>query len=117
MTEQEKRIKLAQTFKWRPFMPGPLCTEFVVVKGTEWGSGCTICSCQNCGVEEMYHDIVPDYFNDETAIIEAIRNHDFDDKSYYVAELEKLCGWNLFDTINATASQRADAFGKTLKLW
>jgi hypothetical protein len=98
MTQEQRRIKLAEAF------------------------GMT-------GWEEAR--ALPDYFNDLNAVHDAVLNlpQGIRDNTY-TSSLAIICGFNAhgfaswselhagrFEVINATASQRAEALGKTLNLW
>ena len=69
--------------------------------------------------------VIPDYLNDLNAIHEAENNLEKMDKAEFSVQLCRVAGkdWpngiggGSFIHIHATASQRAEAFLKTLKLW
>lgn len=97
MTDDEKRIKIAEAYGWtnvnskhhkkQPFVYGS--TPQRVVK------------------------IVPDYLNDLNAIHEAVNSQSSEFRIRYAIQLEDIAGsmhyWN------ATAYQRAEAFLKTIE--
>jgi len=65
---------------------------------------------------------LPDYFNDRDAIIVAVEQIPYERQPYYMQHLTrdvmmKDAGVSDFERHNATAAQRAEAFGLTLGLW
>lgn len=120
MTQEEKRIKLAEAAGWTP---------------TPWGawtqarSGIPSTECPS-------HAELPDYFNDLNAVHELEKELTKDQQSTFAYKLNMLhptaditypdpdmSGYRkelfaeAFDLMHATAAQRAEAIGLTLNLW
>ena len=61
---------------------------------------------------------LPNYLNDLNAMHEAEKKLiGSRQKVTYLDELMKILGYPTFDSVHATAAQRAEAFLKTLNLW
>lgn len=113
MTQQEKRIKIAEACGWKD-CHFPLAsnvhepiTERVV-----------------CGIppQKQTHSPLPDYFNDLNAIHEAEIIIPDDRWPAYCNRLNGIYfgitrGMSSLGAYAATATQRAEAFGLTLSLW
>jgi hypothetical protein len=99
MTQQEKRIKIAEACGWTVFSLD-VTTHFVrcIAKGPdgEWG-------------------LIPNYFNDLNDMHKAERILTLSEEQLYFETLHETAGNTMF--YRAAASQRAEAFGKTLNLW
>lgn len=111
MTQEEKRIKIAEACGWKDFhnhlsfscgTPPTKSIFYRPIVGL---------------VGEASHCILPDYFNDLNAMHEA---------EGVLTENQLRCyGWILLEIVSkdnryiacATAAQRAEAFGLTLNLW
>ncbi len=73
------------------------------------------------------HDKLPDYFNDLNAMHDAVSILDYEQADEFEGHLYGICvqanaekdnpAPYRFAVVNATAAQRAEAFGLTLKLW
>jgi hypothetical protein len=65
----------------------------------------------------------PDYLNDLNRTQEAILSLSYEQQQQWLYELGRVVGcanrndWRISDMVNATASQRAEAFLRTLNLW
>jgi hypothetical protein len=114
MTQEEKRIKLAEAARWKGI------SEQFLVGYAPWRTEPYSDRVNACPVDELECfplDPLPDYFNDLNA----------------VHELEKVLGpkgqWELYEkevvkltggwgqAMHATAAQRAEVIGLTLSLW
>ena len=103
MTDEQKRIKIAESCGWRK-MAAP----------RELGFGAS--APDKCWY--FVHQL-PDYLNDLNACHEMEKVLTFDQQYDYIEALEKFNPDlpHQFGLCHASASQRAEAFGKTLKLW
>lgn len=111
MTQDEKSIKIAEACGW--------------VKGLNRYQE----EVYRLGDRCRYKDRLPDYFNDLNAMHEAEKVLTEQQFQTYLDWLDVSCGGELelsamidgpafgFSLVHATASQRAEAFGKTLNLW
>ncbi len=105
MSPEQKRIQIAEACGWKPG------------ENKKWVDG------QGFGIppggEDWHWEQLPNYFSDLNAMHDAtvavIHVDAFTRRRYYKT-LDKITGdqWN---TIDATAAQRAEAFGLTLGLW
>jgi hypothetical protein len=107
MTEQQKRVKIAEACGWKRLGPIP--------EKLNWGAV--------AGAPYWYftHEL-PDYFRDLNTWHEIEMG--MSDKEYvtYCITLNQLWidankGKHVLRTASATATQRAEAFGKTKGLW
>jgi hypothetical protein len=108
MTPEEQRVAIAEARGWKLVMDDPLYEPYWEdPKGNMIGV--------SCGLK------YPDYLNDLNAMHEAekvldlIKRCQFADNLFRVMVCED--GVSEFMKIHATASQRAEAFLKTLNLW
>lgn len=107
MNTDEKRIRIAIACWWSEFDPDniPNCIQYTA-KGPsgKWG-------------------MTPDYFNDLNAMHEALSELTHMQWHDYEHHLRDICdGMSSFEgagreLLHSTASQQAEAFGKTLNLW
>jgi len=111
MTQEEKRIKLAEAAGFtqeEPWLDGRKC----------WGHK----KHPNIGFEE-----IPDYFNDLNAVHELeqqtwskgwnLRDNFCDHLALTIDPVHGYRGLKATDALQATAAQHAEALGLTLKLW
>ncbi len=111
MTNEEKRIKIAEACGWTD--------DFAEYKGKQKGGLLLPYRFINKTTgEKRFH--VPDYFSDLNACHEMEKTlkpmgglwfHD------YTVRLLEICTLEGNHAYCATASQRAEAFGKTMNLW
>lgn len=109
MTNEEKNIKICEWLGW---------TKLPIPSTATWGC--------NAGEKQWYfaHEL-PNHFTDLNAMHEVWKSSiAYKDKLHrrYRNHLRQVCKYDKdtfgnWDAINATASQRAEAFGKTLNLW
>ncbi len=100
MTQEQKRIKLAEFAGWK-------CASHVAEVDKPFALMCW----HRPGNNEWQTEKLPDYFNDLNAMHEAekaVKNV----WGKYVKQLNSIA-----DPACATATQRAEALGKTLNLW
>jgi hypothetical protein len=112
MTQEEKRIKLAEVAGWKVHPKD----RFIVIPPNSPHS-----------VQPL--STIPDYFNDLNAVRELQAKLTSDQQFEFVYQLNDALGLVplsspasykevvLFDFANATAAQRCEAIGKTLNLW
>ena len=116
MTQEQKRIKLAEAFGWK---------KLKGFSDSEWPLLLTLPQKPNT---EGYLEVIPDYFNDLNAVhkAESVLDKSEQGWSSYADYLEVVCGadgWPIMSQldkrriIHATAAQRCEALGKTLNLW
>ena len=109
MTQQEKQIAIAQACGWRD------CHKSLA--GFDDGDGITDCYVIGIPPNQKLHRKLHDYFNDLNMMHEAekilIGRGDWSmcDYDQELSVMTRSWKWN------ATAAQRAEAFGKTLNLW
>ena len=104
MTQEEKRIKLAEAAGWKPDK-----------RGLGWLS------------PHGYYAPPPDYFNDLNAVHELeqqtwskewnLRDDFCDHLALIIDPVHGYRGLKAIDALQATAAQRAEALGLALKLW
>jgi hypothetical protein len=104
MTQEEKRIKLAEAARWKPDK-----------RGLGWLS------------PHGYYAPPPDYFNDLNAVHELeqqtwskewnLRDKFCDHLALIIDPVHGYRGFTVSDALQATATQRAEALGLTLNLW
>jgi hypothetical protein len=110
ITQDEKRIRIAKACGWIEVQPD--CTGYRLINGNKW------------------YDAVPDYFNDLNAIAAARKSLTPDQRERFAQMLANQlwisCGnsksisltyHGVFQLIDATAAQHAEAFGKAMSLW
>ena len=107
MTRQEKRIRIAIVYGWSGFNPDniPNCIQYTA-KGPsgKWG-------------------MIPDYFNDLNAMHEVLsvltdmQWHDYEHRLRDICDGMSSVEGAGRELLHSTASQQAEAFGKTLNLW
>ena len=104
MTPEAQRIAIAEVCGYSVF---------------EWAGGlCLYADEFRCGDKVWFHQIVPDYLTDLNAMHEAEKILTHEQRADYTWQLANICtAGSLNDIISATASQRAEAFLKTLNLW
>lgn len=110
LTQEEKRVRIAEACGWK----------HVGIRETgSYGAGSPYGFKPNAAViEPRFTGLtaeVPDYFNDLNAISSAVKCRWQHEKAF-IQNLIAICQTSE-DAINATAAQRAEAFGKTLNLW
>jgi len=101
MTQEQKRIKLTESAGWEVI-------------------GLTLCNVKpdkNGDPEIEPIAPLPDYFNDLNAVQELEKVLTEDQYDEYRHHLGKAVGYLWRGIFSATATQRADAIGKTLNLW
>jgi hypothetical protein len=108
LTEQEKRIKLAEAARWKGI------SEQFLVGYAPWRTEPYSDRVNACPVDELECfplDPLPDYFNDLNAVheLEQIVKRVW---GKYVKILNSIT-----DPACATAAERCEAIGKTLNLW
>lgn len=123
MTPEEQRIAIAEACGWKK-------VRMVAVTEYQRASGIT-CDCLGVPPESGSPG-VPDYLNDLNAMHEAtacldktINQKDICLRDVFSSELEEIFSrsktepeiWSMFDLLTASASQRAEAFLRTLNLW
>lgn len=120
MTTNEKRIKIAEACGWTNIVADYPVNINDGNYYVPWPSGRS--------PSKKYLQL-PDYFNDLNAMHEAVKSQGFTHNPAYEDNLAAICNAGDASTywwedaayrgllINATASQRAEAFGKTLNLW
>jgi hypothetical protein len=110
MTQEEKRIKLAEAGGWTKFYES-------------WTGQKKACIPNDSQILPL-----PDYFNDLNAVHELEKTIErLCKEGDYWFHLRELCAfpdaesdWNkvyFFTAVHATAAQRCEAIGKTLNLW
>lgn len=117
LTQEQKRIKIAKACGWLDIYRGSR-------KGNRHPEGSLLWGTQDpdsINYERTYR-VIPDYFNDLSAIIGAVLALPHEQQPYYMDNftrkvMMKETGVSDFEKHNATAAQRADALGITLKLW
>lgn len=125
LTEQEKRIKLAEAARWKGI------SEQFLVGYAPWRTEPYSDRVNACPVDELECfplDPSPDYFNDLNAVHE-LELKVFQDSSIqldYSRSLIRIIKnssplgkqfFSDFDLVTANAAQRAEAIGLTLSLW
>jgi hypothetical protein len=115
MTQEQKRIAIAEACGWRLFSQ---------IKNLWAPPRCVVeYDCDACPL--------PDYFSDLNAMHEAEKvlndvqkerfvfwlNHLHPSADIHYSEIEKDIRLEVFSLVSATATQRAEAFGRTLNLW
>jgi hypothetical protein len=126
LTEQEKRIKLAEAARWKGI------SEQFLVGYAPWRTEPYSDRVNACPVDELECfplDPLPDYFNDLNAVQELqdkLTNDQQFEFVYHLNDVLELVPLSspasyrevvLFAFANATATQRSEALGKTLNLW
>ena len=101
MTPEEQRIKIAEACGWK--------LEFVAVPDGDEGDVWT--------KPDGFCGDLPDYLNDLNAMHEAEKLLKPMQWIAYGRKLQALCDESITWPIHATATQRAEALLKTLKLW
>lgn len=102
MTQEQKQIKIAEACGWTEIEP---------------------CTCHNGQargfqpVKGAHKKHTPDYFNDLNAIHGAEKILFPTHEAEWYHKLHTICGDSWRIALTATAAQRAEAFGLTLKLW
>jgi hypothetical protein len=113
MTQEEKRIKLAEAGGW-----------LVTDKGH---NGYKLQGSRNGWKQGFKPEEIPDYFNDLNAMHELeqqtwskewnLRDDFCDHLALIIDPVHGYRGLKATDALKATAAQRAEALGKTLSLW
>jgi len=119
MTQEEKNIKICEALGWK-FTP-PLPPENYTLEQKILASACWTPP----GADAWIHASLPNHFTDLNACHEMEKVLDEKQEWKYLAKLvaqvsigkEHTVSWNRERTYHATAAQRAEAFGLTLKLW
>jgi hypothetical protein len=117
MTQEQKRIKLAEFAGWK----GIVATHMIGY--APWRPVTYEERIKKTPVMEFHSiplDPLPDYFSDLNAVHELVMTLSDEDKCRFSNRLMDLMGdrkFELFLTINAAAAQRAEALGRTLSLW
>jgi hypothetical protein len=102
MNKEKQRIAIAKACGWSCFEPATI--QYTAKRSDgKW-------------------DLIPDYPNDLNAMHEAEKVLNLDKQFFYARRLPKRKGLDSsltagFETIHATAAQRAEAFLKVLNLW
>ena len=116
MTQEQKRIKLAEAGGWKK------------LKGFSDSGWPLLRTPPEKPNKEGYLEAIPDYLNDLNAVHE-LELKVFQDSSFQldysrsliriIKNLSPLCKqfFTDFDLVTATAAQRCEALGLTLKLW
>ncbi len=104
MTQQEKRIKIAEALGYTRGY-----TENV-----HWVNDPNGILISWSFMRDVADSAIPDYFGDQNAMHEAEKGLTTEQAHDYYDSLELSLGW---EYASATASQRAEAFGRTLNLW
>jgi hypothetical protein len=108
MTQEEKRIKLAEVAGFTDIM---LPMGFHQQMSDE--------KSKQCGGKWRFE--IPNYFNDLNAVHELEEKLDDSQKMLYVAKLSQILSPSKFPQsfriLHATAEQRCEALGLTLNLW
>lgn len=132
LTQEEKRIRIAKACgvqprrMWRVFYDNArqtgairIPTQDAALIRAEYerqSAERLNCPCEVAEPEEYDdYDHAPDYFNDLNAVHEAEKVLVDRQQEYYYAELAKQKSF--YEWVSATAAQRAEALGLTLKLW
>jgi hypothetical protein len=103
-TDREKRIAIAEACGWRRAIGRHPKSNNIVTVWTD-------------GKRGWDHNILPpDYLNDLNAMHEAEKILTADEVTSYWLHINQITLGTIY-TISATAAQRAEAFGLTLKLW
>lgn len=113
MTQEQKRIKIAEKVGWK-FHP---LTEHLY---SEQEKADAIMCWVRPGNDPWQMECVPDYFNDLNAMHEAEKVAGFMSDDFQGRKLKRTWFRHMGSNQNiwfATATQRAEAFGKTLNLW
>ena len=106
MSPEQQRIAIAEACGWTQVTRGNKPEEILEHKNPPY----------RCRVESK----IPDYINDLNAIHEAEKRLTRNQRHDYIDALECIAGdlaVDEWDTITATATQRAEAFLKTLNKW
>jgi len=105
LTNEQKRIKIAEACGWTQHSDGYWSNLTLTPRGSVSASA------------------LPDYLNDLNAMHEAEKMLTEEQKHKYLDYLSTFTegrrdeDYVWWDTVFATASQRAEAFGRTLNLW
>jgi hypothetical protein len=102
MKTDEKRIKIAEACGWKLVTNDPDYQPY-------WLSPNGNMAGTDCGVR------IPNYFHDLNVMHDAEGILTLSEEQLYFETLHETAGNTMF--YRATASQRAEAFGKTLGLW
>lgn len=108
LTQDEKRVKIAEACGWKKDYP---CVDDYENEGLAWrkpdGSG------------PWGDSYLPDYFHDLNAMHEAERVLTDEQHFHFRMILLEITDSDTWGKriVSSTATQRAEAFGKTLKLW
>ena len=110
MTNEQKRIKIAEACGWNLVSDNETqlysWSNPSIKHRIKWMMNKDMAS----------QSVIPDYFGDLNAIHEAENVLNDTQHSNYRGELLKVC-LSLADALCATAAQRAEAFGLALGLW
>jgi len=117
MTQEEKRIKLAEAAGWKEIQWSELINQLVAIENKHF-----------CRDTEQFRCLwLPDYFNDLNAVHELeqqtwskewdLRDKFCDHLALIIDPVHGYRGLKATDALQATAAQRAEAFGLTLNLW
>lgn len=117
LTQEEKRIKIAEACGWKGISAQYL-TGYAPWRPLPYEQRVRECPADNLASIPL--DPLPDYFNDLNAMHEAEKKLE-DEKWDFLTHLTKVLmgyeGVTDWDRAHATAAQRAEAFGRTLNLW
>lgn len=118
MTQEEKRIKIAEARGREPLL---VCPNHSVISGAATPDKLFLKVCPWCSSDVHWEDF-PDYFNNLHAMHEAELSLPPKLANQYVHALSVVLESqgvlsHTFALLTATASQRAEAFGLTLNLW
>jgi hypothetical protein len=124
LTEQEKRIKLAEAARWKGI------SEQFLVGYAPWRTEPYSDRVNACPVDELECfplDPLPDYFNDLNAVHELeqqtwskewnMRDDFCDHLALIIDPVHGYRGLKAIDALQATAAQRCEALGLALNIW
>lgn len=111
MTNEEKRIKIAEACGWKwTGHPDQLAATAGFSMPEKW-------VLDPAGERQFRHNI-PDYFGSLDAMHDAEKRIiGLNARLSYISEVAERAGNTAFEMMHATAAQRAEAFGKALGLW
>lgn len=102
--KKKKQIKIAEARGWHDIKQNPLCLS----------DHRQLVGFNASNLIELWG--IPNYFSDLNACHEMEEDLTLEQRVEYSNNLARICGTEK-EKIYATASQRAEAFGLTLKLW
>lgn len=124
MTQEEKRIKLAESAGWtiiNDFIAPDLNGIGKTIGNAKIPPGQLLSEMDWFEQADLFNNELPDYFNDLNAVHELEEELDDSQKMLYVAKLSQILSPSKFPQsfriLHATAEQRCEALGLTLNLW